>query len=60
MTDTEHFGCPGCGADLAYAPGTIAMDCPYCGRKVDIVRRDTAIEERDFHEYLQKLGERIF
>jgi predicted RNA-binding Zn-ribbon protein involved in translation (DUF1610 family) len=57
MTDTDHFGCPGCGADLAYEPGTTAMDCPYCGRKVDIVRKDALVEERDFHEYLQKVSQ---
>ena len=33
------------------------MDCPYCGRKVDIVRKDTLVEERNFREYLQKVSE---
>lgn len=57
MAETEHFGCPGCGADLAYEPGTVVLDCPYCGRKVNIVRQESAVEERDFREYLQKVSQ---
>jgi predicted RNA-binding Zn-ribbon protein involved in translation (DUF1610 family) len=57
MAGTEHFGCPGCGADVTYQPGTTSLYCPYCGRKVDIVRTDVLVEERDFREYLQKVAE---
>ena len=48
-----NFGCPGCGADLAYAPGTERLTCPYCGREVNIAAHSIAVEERDFQEFIQ-------
>jgi predicted RNA-binding Zn-ribbon protein involved in translation (DUF1610 family) len=48
------FNCPGCGADLEYAPGTKSLNCPYCGREVNIVAQVATVEERDYHEFLQK------
>ncbi|HSE40429.1 MAG TPA: hypothetical protein VLH08_06645 [Acidobacteriota bacterium] len=55
------FGCPGCGADLVYAPGTEKLNCPYCGREVTIAAQTIAIEERDYQKFLQEaLQEREF
>ena len=48
-----NFGCPGCGADLLYAPGTERLTCPYCGREVNIASHSIAVEERDFQEFIQ-------
>ncbi len=48
------FNCPGCGADLEYAPGTQKLNCPYCGREVNINAQSTAVEERDYKHFLQQ------
>jgi ribosomal protein S27E len=52
-----NFNCPGCGADLVFAPGTEKLNCPYCGREVNIAAQSTAVEERDYREFLQKAAQ---
>lgn len=51
---TESFGCNNCGADLRYKPGTIHLNCEYCGTDNEIPQVDAVIEEYDFHAYLEK------
>lgn len=34
--ESAELGCTNCGADLAYAPGTTEVECPYCGTTVEI------------------------
>lgn len=48
------FTCVSCGADLKYKPGTRFLNCEYCGAKNEIPQIDEAIEELDFHEFLEK------
>ena len=50
--DVSTFGCTNCGADLKYKPGTSHLICDYCNADNEIPQIDTAIEELDFHEFL--------
>lgn len=53
---TKNFPCTQCGAKLEYAPGQLALVCPYCEHKNNIVddASDTpaAIAELSYQEYL--------
>ena len=52
------FPCSGCGARLAFAPGTRELVCESCGTRNAIAENDGRIEELDFDEYLEGLEER--
>jgi DNA-directed RNA polymerase subunit RPC12/RpoP len=41
MTESGRFSCPGCGAQLEWAPGEDALTCPHCGH----VAKATSPEE---------------
>src|SRR5215213_6880701 len=49
----HRFRCPGCGADLQFAPEGGNLTCPYCGRQERIEPSGTAVEERSYEQYLQ-------
>ena len=57
--ELRQFPCKNCGADLKFAPGTNALECPYCGVQNEIEAEEeavaVAVEERDFREYLAQL-----
>jgi predicted RNA-binding Zn-ribbon protein involved in translation (DUF1610 family) len=55
-TAAKTFPCTNCGADLSFAPGTNALQCPYCGTANEIAAPDVAIEERDFNAELDALA----
>lgn len=48
----ESFACTNCGADLKYKPGTLHLNCEYCGTANEIPQIDAVIEELDFEKYL--------
>src|SRR5690348_10683081 len=51
----EHrFPCKKCGADLFYAPGQSAMQCPHCGHVEKIPQTADEIDEYSFNDYLAK------
>jgi DNA-directed RNA polymerase subunit RPC12/RpoP len=54
MTEGRRFGCPGCGADLVFEPGTTALGCPYCGSKIEIRPSGELVTELDYKDYLTK------
>jgi LSD1 subclass zinc finger protein len=49
------FPCTGCGAKLAYSPGTRHLKCEFCGTENDIAESDARVEELDFEAYLAGL-----
>jgi ribosomal protein S27E len=50
------FPCQGCGAKLSFAPGTLDLECEYCGAANEIeAGGDARIEELDFDTYLKAL-----
>lgn len=57
--ELRQFPCKECGADLKFAPGTNALQCPYCGTvneiETDEVALAVAVEELDFREHLTHL-----
>ena len=57
-TDTEQqrqFPCKNCGANLHFAPGTTALQCPYCGATNEIAppAPADAVEELDLAGHLR-------
>ncbi|GAA3579433.1 hypothetical protein GCM10022222_75340 [Amycolatopsis ultiminotia] len=44
------YPCGGCGARLEFAPGTTALQCPYCGFRQEITAGDRQIREIPFGE----------
>lgn len=57
MPPTTSFPCTNCGAELTFAPGTDALQCPYCGTQNAIDAPDLAIKERDFAAQVRALRE---
>ncbi len=63
MTDTESaartFNCAGCGAKLAFKPGTAALTCPHCGTENEIGGEDAPevdpVVELDFKAALTSM-----
>ena len=53
MTKKYTINCVGCGADLAYKPGTHSLACDYCGTMNEIPMVDFEIEELDLNEHLR-------
>ncbi|MDT5272172.1 MAG: hypothetical protein QOH49_4358 [Acidobacteriota bacterium] len=49
----HRFRCPGCGADLQFAPEGGNLTCPYCGRQEKITPPAGAVEEHSYEQYLQ-------
>jgi ribosomal protein S27E len=55
----HRFRCPGCGADLQFAPEGGNLTCPYCGRTEQIAPPSGAVEERPYEQYLQLHADRM-
>ena len=55
----RRWRCPGCGADLQFAPEGGCLTCPYCGHQEQIAPAAGAVEERSYEEYLQLHPERM-
>ena len=53
----KRFPCGQCGAKLAFAPGTSALLCAYCGFENAIPQSEEQIVEMDFHAHLERLCE---
>src|SRR5215213_4248686 len=49
----RRFRCPGCGADLQFAPEGGCLTCPYCGRQEQIAPAAGSVEERSYEDYLR-------
>ncbi|MFI5954048.1 hypothetical protein [Cryptosporangium sp. NPDC051539] len=48
------FPCTNCGANLEFAPGTDALQCPYCGSRQHIqVAADRAVREHSWDEFVR-------
>ena len=57
-TGTRQFPCASCGAKVEFAPGTDALECPYCGSTTEIPATTEGIVERSYDEALEAtLGE---
>ncbi len=46
----EGYPCASCGASLQFAPGTLKMECPYCGTENEIELDLTAVDEQSLEE----------
>ena len=55
----HRFRCPGCGADLQFAPEGGCLTCPYCGRQEQIAPPESPVEERSYEHYLQLHADRL-
>src|ERR671914_108073 len=55
----HRFRCPGCGADLQFAPEGGNLTCPYCGRQERIEPPSDGVEERSYEQYLQLHADRM-
>jgi len=50
-----QYPCVGCGAQLQYAPGTTALQCPYCGYRQDVsATRDEVVEEHSYDRWADR------
>ncbi len=50
----QQFPCGQCGATLAFKPGASALVCEYCGHSNPIEAAESAIEELDYHAFLEE------
>ena len=55
----RRFRCPGCGADLQFAPEGGCLTCPYCGRQERIAPAAGSVEERSYEDYLRLHADRM-
>jgi hypothetical protein len=55
----RRFRCPGCGADLQFAPEGGCLTCPYCGHQEQIAVSGAKVEERAYEQYLQLHADRM-
>ncbi|MFC4011562.1 hypothetical protein ACFOY2_30330 [Nonomuraea purpurea] len=53
-TQTPAHPCAGCGASVAFAPGTAVLRCPYCGYEQRIAAPTRQIREHSFDAFLAK------
>lgn len=54
--EVRQFPCRQCGADLAFAPGTDHLVCPYCGTENLVAVAETVIEELDYEATIRHLA----
>ncbi|MDS1268798.1 hypothetical protein RIF23_00655 [Lipingzhangella sp. LS1_29] len=50
----DAYACAGCGASLEYAPGTNALECPYCGHRAEVETQTGTVREHDYEKLLAK------
>ncbi|MEQ4715326.1 hypothetical protein [Nonomuraea sp. B19D2] len=53
-TQTPAHPCAGCGASVAFAPGTTALRCPYCGLEQQIAAPTRQVRELSYEAFLAK------
>jgi hypothetical protein len=53
----RQFPCSSCGADLLFAPGSMQMECPYCGDHNELPEPVAEVEEQDYFRQMRKLEE---
>lgn len=51
----RQFSCSQCGANLAFAPGTLSLACPYCGTHNQVRPAEAPVEELDYAQQLLRL-----
>lgn len=56
-TTTNAYSCDGCGAPLAYKPGSRTLVCNHCGSVKEIEQGTQEIEELDFNTYMEHFEE---
>lgn len=56
---SRSYPCGGCGASVAFAPGTAALRCPYCGHEQEIVPVVRQIVEHSYAALAGKSTGRI-
>ena len=49
----QHYTCPSCGAQTAFAPGTTVLRCPTCGAEQQIAGTDRTVEEHSYDAWAQ-------
>jgi len=49
VSGVRQFPCTQCGAKVEFAPGTDALQCPYCGDQATIPASTDGIEEQEYH-----------
>lgn len=54
QTESLKLDCSGCGASLNYAPGTMNLQCQYCGSKNEIEVKEEAIQETHYKKFLKQ------
>src|SRR5262249_44482191 len=52
----RKFPCAKCGARLDFDPSARSLKCPYCGHVEEIKPETSAVQERDYEEYLNKIA----
>jgi hypothetical protein len=57
VTDSRHFPCPRCAADLEYAIGRVKLACGHCGFERAIELGEEPIVEQDYTAMLRRLEE---
>lgn len=55
--ETKQFPCDQCGGKLSFTPGTASLTCEYCGFENHIPQSAEAVDELDFHSYLEHARE---
>jgi hypothetical protein len=55
----RRYRCPGCAADLEFAPQDGRLVCPYCGRGESIAPPGREVEERSYEDYLRLYADRM-
>jgi predicted RNA-binding Zn-ribbon protein involved in translation (DUF1610 family) len=50
----EQYACAKCGAKLSFAPGTLALKCPYCGFELQIAKSEVQVAELDYRTHLDE------
>ena len=53
VSEQQHYTCPNCGAQTAYAPGTTVLRCPTCGAEQQIGGADRTVEEHSYDAWAQ-------
>ncbi|WP_327585431.1 hypothetical protein OHA25_58895 [Nonomuraea sp. NBC_00507] len=53
-TTTPAHPCAGCGASVAFAPGTTTLQCPYCGLRQGIAPPTRDVREHSYDAFLAK------
>jgi DNA-directed RNA polymerase subunit RPC12/RpoP len=55
----RQYTCPGCAANLLFAPKDGCLTCPYCGRKEPIPETADEVQELSYEEYLRPRAEQM-